>query len=370
MLNGIQILRAIAILDVVSFHLIEFLNANAQLGLKSFSVGVGGLDVFFVISGFILVRVTGPSETPQSFLVKRAARLLPLYWLMTAAAIATALVVPWVFPSADLSVPSVLASFLLAPYPDLSGVYHPILFVGWPLNVELVYFACFALVLMLPARRRLATLVLLLGGVWLLTGAAASRFPALGFYHDQYMVDLMIGCGLAAVADHPRVAAFASTRPLWPVAVVAFFALAISGPLTWGDGAFSDYWRCLPAAVLVGSLVLQEIHRTPIPRNALSFLGDCSYSTYLVHAFLIAPIGVPIIAAFGTSWPVIALVVVLVYAAVLAASPVLYYLIEVPSRKVLRRRLKQWGILGDSRAAASVVQPPAPAPERDVVPSP
>ena len=77
-LDGIQHLRALAAIGVVLFHAAE------RSGLH-FTIGAAGVDVFFVISGFIMWIITaGRPVTPNAFLRERILRIVPLYWLATA----------------------------------------------------------------------------------------------------------------------------------------------------------------------------------------------------------------------------------------------------------------------------------------------
>ncbi|MFC6048351.1 acyltransferase family protein, partial [Methylobacterium hispanicum] len=98
-LHGIQVLRGAAALMVVLHHLRHEL---AALGLGADALAQlplwAGVDVFFAISGFIIVHATGPAyEGPggrRRFLAHRVARVVPLYWLVTLAYLAVALVLP------------------------------------------------------------------------------------------------------------------------------------------------------------------------------------------------------------------------------------------------------------------------------------
>ncbi|MBU2606700.1 MAG: hypothetical protein KKC43_12510 [Alphaproteobacteria bacterium] len=84
---------------------------------------------------------------------------MPLYWAATALAIAVAFVRPWLLPNADLSFAAIAKSFAFLPAPDLSGALQPVLFVGWTLNFEMMFYALFALTLFLPARHRTRRLI-------------------------------------------------------------------------------------------------------------------------------------------------------------------------------------------------------------------
>ena len=120
--------------------------------------GASGVDLFFVISGFIMVVTTSRTEfTPQKFFLLRSIRVVPLYWLATLAWIAYKVFehsFQGVYPAA------IAKSLLFIPYssPGFPRGVWPILANGWTLNYEMFFYALFALSLAAPARVRLAAL--------------------------------------------------------------------------------------------------------------------------------------------------------------------------------------------------------------------
>ena len=118
-----------------------------------------GVDVFFVISGFIIawVAILGPKgpETPGEFLVKRAFRLAPPYWLMSV------LHSTWLNP---VSTGVLLSSLAFLPQANVDAPYfgYPALYVGWSLNYEAFFYALCALGLALFGRRALWLVALVL----------------------------------------------------------------------------------------------------------------------------------------------------------------------------------------------------------------
>ena len=87
MLFNVQVLRAIAALLVVHAHA----SGPSGLGLKWFG-GTSGVDLFFVISGFIIAYVT--SQDASQFMKRRLLRIVPIYWASTLALYTVAIVLP------------------------------------------------------------------------------------------------------------------------------------------------------------------------------------------------------------------------------------------------------------------------------------
>lgn len=164
-LHSIQLLRGIAALLVVFYHAVglQLLTVgpekagNALLG-GIFDSGFAGVDLFFVISGFIMVWVTRRAEPGLpgvgEFLFARVTRIYPLWW--AAAALAAAYYIFLHVPEADdpawrAAVQNgegagfLVKSFLLIPQPEF-----PVLSLGWTLMHEMYFYAAFACILMVP----------------------------------------------------------------------------------------------------------------------------------------------------------------------------------------------------------------------------
>src|SRR5947209_976295 len=125
-LHNIQYLRGIAALGVVAFH------AALTAGVP-FRMGAFGVDIFFVISGFLMVAITNVNSRQAPFLRDRIVRVVPLYWIAT--------LVVYLADRRYTSGPDQLVSSLMfiprghsadAPW------FFPVLNVGWTLNYEML----------------------------------------------------------------------------------------------------------------------------------------------------------------------------------------------------------------------------------------
>ena len=145
-LRTIQVARGVAANLVVFSHLF-FVESKYMIGgvLPPFTLyGISGVDLFFVLSGFIMVAVAGRDIGPIEFLWRRATRIYPTYWLVSLAVLAVAIVAPTIVNS-SIQVPiSLWRSFLLIPDRTL-----PLLAVGWTLVHEMYFYLVFAIILAL-----------------------------------------------------------------------------------------------------------------------------------------------------------------------------------------------------------------------------
>ncbi|MCL4716505.1 MAG: acyltransferase [Hyphomonadaceae bacterium] len=277
-LGGVQTLRAWAALAVVVFH------ASSRAG-DAILVGQAGVDVFFVVSGFIMWVLSERSPAPRDFMRDRILRITPLYWLATAAMVLGGLI--GAFPNLVLSPPYIFASFLFLPHPSPNGdEIWPILVQGWTLNYEMFFYALFALVLF---ARRASQLPLLLGAMLILVGAGrlfgAGNFVS-AFYTDPILLEFAAGVLIGAFWTRGVVpnAAVAAAMILAGMAAYALQAVApLEGERVVMYGA--------PAVLIVGGVVALERRGRMAVWPPLRFLGDASYSIYLFHTFAISVVG-------------------------------------------------------------------------------
>ena len=165
-LSNIQILRGIAAVMVLVYHIgNEFGDRGFPEPLPHFWMGSAGVDVFFVISGFIMVHSTAEAfarpGAPWLFLARRLVRLAPLYWLITTIFVVVALVEARHTGLAADAPRWFAASYAFLFYPHGDAGDFPLYAQGWTLNFEMFFYVCFAAVL--PFRRTPALWALVVG---------------------------------------------------------------------------------------------------------------------------------------------------------------------------------------------------------------
>jgi exopolysaccharide production protein ExoZ len=137
----IQYLRGVAAIGVVLLHIGECLHLHLQFG-------AAGVDLFFVISGFIMWMVSRQTEaTPSTFVKKRLLRIVPLYWLVTIFLATCARLRPNLFPLDHPVTGHVPLSLLIIPHLAPDGTLYPVVGQGWTLNYEMFFYFLFAVTL-------------------------------------------------------------------------------------------------------------------------------------------------------------------------------------------------------------------------------
>lgn len=271
MIWSIQYLRGFAAMLVVWHH------AKGQFPALEHALpwnfGTSGVDVFFVISGFIMA-MTAKSLSPGEFVRKRLVRIVPMYWLVTLVMVAAAVVAPSLFRTIQPSFDHVALSLFFVPHwsPSFPGKAWPVLVPGWTLQLEIFFYALFAASMLSAHRYRwlLSTLALLVAaGIFLQPSSAAGRT-----YTDPLLVEFGLGVLIAI-----------SGRRLSKPAAMAAVLLGCLGLVlreTWGPVP-----QIAGAALLVlGSLSFDARSRF------LKALGDASYSIYLSHLFTLGALRV------------------------------------------------------------------------------
>jgi exopolysaccharide production protein ExoZ len=273
---SIQYLRAVAALLVVMYHVVHHWLPENDI---HHYVLMGGVDIFFVISGFVMWGVTAGREGGSwSFFSKRLKRIVPLYWIVTTAMLAIVLVKPALL-NTRFDVAHVVTSYLFVPWRHpVKGVFEPLLIPGWTLNYEMAFYVIFALALFAPMRFRLWLVVGVLVGLVALGFIPHLATGQLAFYTDPIILEFAMGvCLGAAVTAQRRVRA-----PFAAAAVLAGVGLFITAGIT-GYLFHRALMIGIPATLLVGGCVFLERERGPWLARFPLLLGDASYSIYLVH---------------------------------------------------------------------------------------
>jgi exopolysaccharide production protein ExoZ len=150
-LHALQVLRALAALMVVADHAVSYVATKQEVALSlknlAWFLGIFGVDIFFVISGFIMIYTSrdlfGTRLGFAKFAYRRIVRIVPLYWLATITA--AGLLLRHQFPS-NFEIATSLAFVPAVTHPG--EALRPILWVGWTLNLEMFFYALFTVSLL------------------------------------------------------------------------------------------------------------------------------------------------------------------------------------------------------------------------------
>ncbi len=288
-------LRAFAALAVVLYHAqydAESLAARFGLAYQHSDLlpWPAGVDVFFVISGFIMVHTSrnlfATVDGPRVFLARRIARVVPIYWAVVTVYLVIGQLIPAALNRDAPSLVEILTSYLFIPHPLPNGVVHPVYSLGWTLNYEMFFYGVFASALLLqPQRAILAVTAVLLGLVAF--GRFSQTMPVpIAFWSEPIVLEFAFGMALALLAKKGCL-----LPPIGRLGLMAIAVLLLHFDLARPDGALvlpQVIAYGVPAAMLVAAAVLGPVSPAwPAVELSVAALGDASYSLYLVHPFAI-----------------------------------------------------------------------------------
>lgn len=270
---AIVFLHATSMAERFGFKDIAWLNAGW---------GRWGVDLFFVISGFIMFSVTERNgagfRCALSFWLKRFIRIAPLYWVLTTITILIALAAPGLTEYRWTSAHAI-ASYFFIPWLDWRGGAAPPLRVGWSLNFEAYFYLVFGFLLMFN-RQRLNTFVAAwvagaIGiGLWLhpqqAIAAMATSTLLLEFAAGVYVGSLW---SRGLFLKPPAAAAFVLLGAA-ALGYADYTALAVDEVLKFG-------FPCL--LIFVGLISLERSKSFAFASPVMLKIGDWSYSIYLTH---------------------------------------------------------------------------------------
>jgi peptidoglycan/LPS O-acetylase OafA/YrhL len=298
-LDFIQALRGVAASAVVLYHARVFIDGPRylDLGTRLFGSGGAGVDLFFVISGLIMVHtsrtVAGGPRDAASFLARRFARVWPVYAVaFLAMFLLTHSLAGAAFTSTPETAGKTLAFYPLEPKGTAPFYGYPRLHVGWTLVYEMFFYLLFAAAL-LTGRWRRVTLVGLFALcliVWPLATTGGVHYDAMRGYRR-------LG-GYAAIATNPMIWDFAFGAIIGWIRATRFtprdrgllgclVALTI-GVVSWQlisgyrGGHGPTRWGIPMAAMVLALTLYDKAYPIEVPRW-LRWLGDISFSLYLFH---------------------------------------------------------------------------------------
>ncbi|OAF16745.1 hypothetical protein AXW67_11900 [Bradyrhizobium neotropicale] len=281
-LLSIQYLRAFAAFGVVAFHAQGFTYGRTLV------IGSAGVDVFFVVSGFVMWTVTAyRTQAPTDFFLNRMVRIVPMYWFVTLSFVFAAMVFPILFPRLVVSTTHTLASLFFVPMRSPSdGEIWPVVVPGWTLNYEMFFYAVFAMALVLENTTRLVFLAAVFLVLTLIGRLYTGGSPLIVFYTAPIVLEFPAGVLLGRAFEQDRLPQLrwgyiSLTAGLLLLFVSVRFEIDSPRAMVWG----------IPAFLLVAGAVIIEKNRGVPLVPALAVLGDASYSVYLTHTLTISAIG-------------------------------------------------------------------------------
>lgn len=289
-LDSVQVLRAVAALLVIFCHGAGEITANhaavaPDLWRLVNAKGLFGVDIFFVVSGFVMMHIIAGKPTggvaAVRFISERVLRIVPLYWTVTLLSVFVGLVLPALKHKNAYSAVYVLRSLLFIPSTNPStGAPEPVLGLGWTLNYEMFFYVVIFLLLLLGVRRVFAAVLVIFVTLIALGQAFSPDDIVLRSWTHSIILEFGYGALLAQafqmgwrIDGKTQLALLGAGVAGWLAAAPSNSDFVLRG-VVWG----------LPAAAIFAAATLG---RAPIAYpKLLTLTGDASYSLYLTHLFV------------------------------------------------------------------------------------
>ncbi len=287
-LNLIQLLRGIASLLVVLFH--TTINANdilkKEFCLNFFAFGGAGVDIFFVLSGFIItytsLKPLREGKQLFSFLRRRFVRIFPSYWLVITLFLMIQILLPAFYNTKyNFTLSNILSTYFLFPgHTMINGV-------SWTLTYELFFYFLFSLVFIIPRKKIALVFSIIYGLIIILVTifgyASEKENDWLGLLTFPMNTEFIMGI-LAAVLI-PRIPQNISAGLLIGGSILFLTSSILSDHnyILFPNAFNRVIFFGVPSFFIIIGIVKFELATKTKVHNFLLLLGEASYSLYLLH---------------------------------------------------------------------------------------
>ncbi|EOU4015937.1 acyltransferase family protein [Salmonella enterica] len=349
---SIQILRGIAALFVVCFHFRYAVNdiyAQKDIGNRLFEFGSFGVDLFFIISGFIMAMSARKNENLSEFFIKRFFRIYPLYFVVLTLYI--------LLSFNEYSLPQIIKSYLLVPidYKSEMPYYgYSIMAIAWTLTYEFWFYFIFGISKKLSYKNKfIISSVLLSAPVVLVNGINIDAFHAnyvlnWGVFNNiQFITNPVVYNFILGILSF-NICVFVSKhkellRPALSLVLPLLLLYGVIGVVSirgMGHGINQWGWYCF---IIVTSIVISEMYFKDMYANSkMVYLGEISFSIYLIHPLLFILVNSyhPFIDVFNSLSGFTRLSCLVAF--VVCISHIVYRLIEIPTHNLGKKLAKKY----------------------------
>jgi exopolysaccharide production protein ExoZ len=331
MIYSVQYMRAIAALMVVIHHSAWKGVQYSSDPLSWFNVGGAGVDLFFIISGYIMcITVDQKQIKISSFIKARILRIIPVYWVLTTLALIVFLVFPEKVNSSGGDI-NIIASYMLFPTEDKYLNQN-----GWTLSYEFLFYALFSFCLAVKTSYKYLIPVGMITALVFLGGLLNINNYQVNFITNPLLLEFCFG-----------ILAFYLSRRVKFESKYGLILIGISVlSIIFVNISHLDYSRVIrygvPALLFfLGMLIMEPIFKnnhSNILFKSLKAMGDSSYSLYLFHPFSLVICSI-VLSRIGINEFGVLFVALLVVTSVISGH-LCYLLLEKPLAKLMRTNKK------------------------------
>jgi exopolysaccharide production protein ExoZ len=286
-IDSLQAMRGFAATCVMFFHGTQIIQRETGYTYlhNIFMGGFMGVDIFFVLSGFIIFYTSRPeSFDAGTFLKRRFVRVYPIYWLVTIGLIVIYLMSPSPGQEYKSSFTVILNSFTLFPQKQY------VLGVAWTLTYEIIFYLVFALTCSISIKIFYYTFfawgIVILATYFL---NIQSSVPALNALINPVILNFSFGCILVYLYKKHRTFRYWQWVATAGIILLAgawllYYVVVNNDKTAFTSGISRVYLFGIPSAGLIFGLLY---FNQPIPKLLVT-IGDASYSLYLIHGSVLS----------------------------------------------------------------------------------
>lgn len=299
-LESLQMVRAFAMLMVLFIHIDAF---SARILGQSFLSGIfmpsgdSGVNIFFVLSGFIIFFVhkddVGKKIKFLPYLIKRFSRIYPTYWLVTLILIPLHFLLPQFGAGNEREAKNIIFSLLLLPQ-----THAPIIHAAWSLSHEIFFYLMFSLAIILSLKTMMPFIFFIVLGsalstVYSLQGIIIFENPFHNLIFSYHNFEFLLGCLSAYLVFKYKIR---GKKLLFGTGLIILFAMIIFERINGDMSALRLFGYGIPAFLIITALTSYELkNKLVLPKSFIPklflILGDASFSIYITHQLLISGIG-------------------------------------------------------------------------------
>ncbi|WP_010254897.1 acyltransferase family protein [Treponema primitia] len=349
-IKSIQLARAIAAVSVVYEH------CTIAGDYKFTKAGSFGVDIFFIISGFIITYIV--LKTPADFFIKRVMRVVPLYIIATVLTTLTVLIFPSLIRKITVSLSGFIKSILFIPYKENRGI--PILGQGWTLNYEMFFYVVMSLCILFVKNKKYLPIacgsILVLFLIITNTTGAGSNIYIIKYYRKGLFPEFIYGIALYYFYTYcvKRIANKAyefNRKALIKIIMLIIIAAGSYIFLIYSNASGSHFsknrniYYGIPSLLLVTSLLLLEDYiGNNIVIKIFLKIGEASYVMYLFHYHIIAffsRIVFPVVLGNHRVFTIELIKLIFAIVMTIVISIVLFEFVDKPIQNYLKKVLKR-----------------------------
>ncbi|MGB1310797.1 MAG: acyltransferase family protein [Leucothrix sp.] len=274
---SLQYLRGLAALMVLMDHIGQKSAQQSADVLSGWHVGGAGVDLFFIISGFIMCHTTAHKHqtvgATRQFIIRRLFRIIPLYWLVTCLALAVYIVMPSQMNNGEGA--DLIASYLLLPSKQSYLVAN-----GWTLRFEFLFYLVFMLGFFFSRYIGHIVVVTLL---FALVGFGIWK-PHTGVWSEFLTNPILVEFVFGMLLYH----CFEKLKQQHTIILVGLIGTGIGSLWVVNQGMRSGVWALdygVPMLLMMAGVLGFERALQSRPITLFKMLGDSSYAMYLIHPF-------------------------------------------------------------------------------------